>query len=124
MPVSEFQIVIEQEASGVTRVRICGEADARAAPEIQERLSELAREPRQRLLIDLSEATFLDSTALAVLLETDRRLRDWRGRLAVLCPDPAMRELFVLVGHNLIFPVEENERRALRHLGGRRRPSR
>jgi anti-sigma B factor antagonist len=124
MPVSEFQIVIEQETSGVTRARICGEADARAAPEIQERLSELAREPRQRLLIDLSEATFLDSTALAVLLETDRRLRDWRGRLAVFCPDPAMRELFALVGHNLIFPVEETEQRALRHLAGRRWPSR
>ncbi|HET8673019.1 MAG TPA: STAS domain-containing protein [Thermoleophilaceae bacterium] len=121
MPVSEFQIVIEQRTSGVTRVRICGEADIRTAPEIQERLGELAREPRERLLIDLSEATFLDSTALAVLLETDRRLRARRGRLAVLCPDPAMRELFVLVGHNLIFPVEETEHRALRHLTGRRR---
>jgi len=120
MPVSEFQIVIEQETSGVTRVRIYGEADARAAPEIQERLRELAKEPRERLLIDLSEATFLDSTALAVLLETDRRLRERRGRLAVLCPDPAMRELFVLVGHNLIFPVEETEHRAIRHLAGRR----
>jgi anti-sigma B factor antagonist len=121
MPVSEFQIVIEQQSSGITRVRICGEADIRVAPEIQERLDELAKEPRRRLLIDLSEATFLDSTALAVLLETDRRLRERRGRLAVLCPDPGMRELFVLVGHNLIFPVEETERRTLRHLGGRRR---
>ncbi len=120
MPVSEFQIVIEQQDAGITRVRICGEADARAAPEIQERLNELAAEPRRRLLIDLSEATFLDSTALAVLLDTARRLRERRGRLAVLCPNAGMHELFVLVGHNLIFAVEETERRALRHLARRR----
>jgi anti-sigma B factor antagonist len=70
-----------------------------------------------RLLVDLSQATFIDSTGVGVLLGTVRRLRRRRGRLAVLCPHPFMQELFHLLGHNWIFPVEDTMERALTHLG-------
>jgi anti-sigma B factor antagonist len=105
---------------GVTRVRLTGEVDIATAPRLQQTLDELVREGHTRLLIDLSDATFIDSTGLGVLLHTVKQLRRRRGRLAVLCPDRAMRDLFELVGHNLLFPVDDTLEHALAHLRPRR----
>jgi anti-sigma B factor antagonist len=121
MAVTDFRIAVESLDQGIARIRVAGDVDVRAAPDLKERLDGLVQEGHSRLLVDLSEAVFIDSTALGVLLATVRELRKRRGRLAVFCPDPAMHELFELVGHNLIFPVESTFERALRHLGGRRR---
>jgi anti-sigma B factor antagonist len=84
-------------------------------------LEELVREGHTKLLIDLSAVTFIDSTGLGVFLFTFKRVRRGRGRLAVFCPHPVMRELFELVGHNLLFPVEESFDQALAHLRPRGR---
>lgn len=110
--------------AGILRVKLAGELDIAAAPRVQHTLEELIRLGHDKLLIDLSEATFVDSTMLGVLLRAVRRLRRRRGALAVFCPDPAMRGLFELVGHNLIFPVEQSPERALSHLGVRPRSHR
>jgi anti-sigma B factor antagonist len=114
-----FQINVLE--SGVTRVALGGDVDASVASELQESLEDLVHEGHTRLLVDLSDVSFIDSTALGVLLHTVKELRRRRGRLAVLCPDPKMRELFELVGHNLLFPVDESLDEALRHLRPRRR---
>src|SRR5256885_14814784 len=106
---------------GDTRVRLAGEVDIATAPRLQGSLDDLVRDGHTRLLIDLSDATFIDSTGLGVVLRTVKELRRRHGRLAVLCPDPAMRGMFELVGHNLIFPVDERLDHALAHLRPRRR---
>ena len=79
------------------------------------------REGHTRLLIDLSDVSFIDSSGLGVLLTINKQLGGRRGRLAVVCPDPAMRGLFELVGHNLLFAVEETLEPALRYLSPSRR---
>jgi anti-sigma B factor antagonist len=105
----------------VTQVRLAGEVDISGARALQQSLEGLVGEGHTRLLIDLTDVTFIDSTGLGVLLHTVRLLRRRRGRLVVLCPDPTMRGLFELVGHNMIFPVEETLEQALRRLTPSRR---
>jgi anti-sigma B factor antagonist len=94
--------------------------DAAVAAPIQQALANLVREGHTRLLIDLTDVSFIDSTGLGILLHTVKKLRRRRGRLAVACPDPTMRQLFELVGHNLLFPVDETVDQALHHLRERR----
>jgi anti-sigma B factor antagonist len=106
---------------GVTRVRLTGAVDIAVAGELWRSLVKLVRDGHTRLLIDLSEVSFIDSTGLGVLLHTVRQLRPHRGRLAVACPDPTMRRLFELIGHNLLFPVEETLDQAMAQLMPRRR---
>jgi anti-sigma B factor antagonist len=106
---------------GVTHVRLAGEVDAAVTVPIQQALAALVRDGHTRLLIDLTAVTFIDSSGLGILLQTVKKLRRRHGRLAVACPDPAMRQLFELVGHNLLFPVDESVDQAVRHLRDRRR---
>jgi anti-sigma B factor antagonist len=108
----------------VTQVRLAGEVDISGARALQQSLEGLVQEGHTRLLIDLTDVTFIDSTGIGVLLHTVRVLRRKRGRLAVLCPDPTMRGLFELVGHNMIFPVEDTLEHGLRVLTPSRRFSR
>ena len=95
--------------------------DISGARALQQSLDGLVGEGHTRLLIDLTDVSFIDSTGLGVLLHVVRTLRHRRGALAVCCPDPAMRGLFELVGHNMLFPVEETFDGALRRVAPRRR---
>ena len=117
---SNSLIQISSLERGVTHVRLSGEVDAAVAAPIQQALAGLVREGHTRLLIDLTDVSFIDSTGLGILLNTVRKLRRRRGRLAVACPNPMMRQLFELVGHNLLFPVDETVDQALHHLRERR----
>jgi len=116
-----FEIETHELDPSVTHVSLSGEVGLAVAPELQRKLDELIGAEHPRLLVDLTDATFIDSAALQVLLDTARQLRRPRGRFAVLCPDADMRSLFQLVGHNLIFPVDATLDRALAHLVARPR---
>ena len=124
MTAAHFQIEIHGLDHGVTEVGLSGDVDLAVAPELQEKMDALIGERKTRLVINLTDVSFIDSTALGALLHTARHARRRRGRLAVVCPDPAMRGLFELVGLNLIFPVEETLDGALAHLVSRRRLTR
>lgn len=57
-------------------VRLSGELDLYNAPVLREALAAAADLVPERLIIDLGEVAFVDSTALGVLLETRARLTD------------------------------------------------
>lgn len=121
MTTSDPLVRTEPLDRGVTRVRLSGAVDIAVAGELRRSLVKLVRDGHTRLLIDLSDVSFIDSTGLGVLLHTVKQLRPKHGRLAVACPDPTMRRLFELIGHNLLFPVEETLDQAIRQLAPRRR---
>jgi anti-sigma B factor antagonist len=100
---------------------LSGAVDIAVAGELRRELVKLVRDGHTRLLIDLSAVHFIDSTGLGVLLHIVKRLQPQHGRLAVACPDPTMRRLFELIGHNLLFPVDQSVDQALAHLAPRRR---
>ncbi len=55
-------------------VHLVGELDLHNAPEVRTTLLELASEQPERLVIDLAEVDFVDSTALGVLIEARTKL--------------------------------------------------
>jgi anti-sigma B factor antagonist len=118
---TKTQLEIDTLERGVTCVRLSGDVDVARAHELQDSLEALVSDGHNRLLIDLSDVSFIDSTGLGVLLHISKALKRKRGRLAVCCPGESIRELFELVGHNLLFPVEDSREQALRHLAPQRR---
>jgi anti-sigma B factor antagonist len=119
MAISDSLVEISALDSGVTCVRLNGEIDIVVELHLRASLDELIREGHNRLLVDLSDVTFIDSAGLGVLLDTAKQLR--RGRFAVACPNKSMRGMFELVGLNLLFSVDESVDEALHHLTPRRR---
>lgn len=63
-----------------------GELDINTAPDLRTRLREAVEAGTQRLVVDLSSVTFIDSVALAAILHVTRQLQP--GRLAIVsAPD-------------------------------------
>jgi anti-sigma B factor antagonist len=84
---SGSQIEISALAGGVTRVSLAGEVDLTVTPRVELALHDVMGKGNTRLVVDLTDATFIDSTLLGLLIETFRRLQRRRGRLVVLCPN-------------------------------------
>lgn len=63
-----------ERQNGAVVVHLVGELDLYNAPEVRSALLDLTSEQPERLVIDLGEVDFVDSTALGVLIEVRTRL--------------------------------------------------
>jgi anti-sigma B factor antagonist len=74
-----------------------GEIDFAVSPQLRERLAAHVDAGRRRLLLDLSTVTFIDSTAIGVLMGAEMRVRELDGgSLALVCGDENRRVLRIL----------------------------
>ena len=82
---SEREPLREQPVREVLRrgddvvVRLAGELDLYNAPVLREALRAAVEQPPRRIVVDLADVAFVDSTALGVLLETRGLLADREG---------------------------------------------
>jgi anti-sigma B factor antagonist len=104
-PGLEFVISSRRLADGTFVVAAGGEVDLYRAPELERALAGPLAEGATQLVVDLSEATFVDSTALHVLLRAARQLDREAGELIVVVPDPNVRKVFEITGVGRFFSV-------------------
>jgi len=104
-PGLEFVISSRRLASGRFVVAADGEVDLYTAPELERALAGPLAEGATQLVVDLSEATFVDSTALHVFLRAARQLDREAGELIVVVPDPNVRKVFEITGVGRFFSV-------------------
>jgi anti-sigma B factor antagonist len=91
--------VTERDAAGVRVIAVAGELDIATAPELCARLDSSRAVHRPRLLVDLSDVTFCDSTGLRALLGAASEVRAHGGRFAMVCPAPGdVARLLEIVG--------------------------
>lgn len=107
--------ISERELGGeVLVVELQGEGDLIAAPELRRHIDDAIGRGATKLILDLSSATFIDSTALGILVGALKRLRPRGGRIAVLCPDPAIRHVSRSPASTGCCPWSQRSRRRLR----------
>jgi anti-sigma B factor antagonist len=91
----DFSIFDVAADDDTTVVNVAGEIDMDTGPAFQDGLLRAIGAGRGGLIVDLSQATFLDSSALTSLVNAfDRLRRQGGGKLAIVASDPRMRALF------------------------------
>jgi len=85
-----------RQVTGATVVVVRGELDVLTAPELTTWLDDLVRRGRGDIVIDLSEAGFIDSLGLHTLLNLQRRLSRRSRALAVVCGEGPVRHAIEL----------------------------
>jgi anti-sigma B factor antagonist len=102
----------EDPVAGIARndgsiiVSLAGELDLYNAHEVREALLECCAEAPQRLVVDLSAVTFIDSTALGVLIEARTKLANRRGFL-LAAPGLETRRALEVSGLDRHFAVHD-----------------
>lgn len=94
---NRFAVALDSDPHGV-RVRLTGELDLASAPELDRLLSELAGDGHDRVLIDLSDLEFMDSTGLAVIVRAHRDAAANGHHVALRRGSPQVQRLFEITG--------------------------
>ena len=97
-------------------IELGGEIDLYTAPEFKERMVELIDGGKKQIVVDLSAATFIDSTTLGVLVGGVKRLRPSGGALALVCTDQNITKIFEITGLDRVFPIHATREEALSSL--------
>ena len=100
-----------------------GEIDLFTAPELKQVLAESIEAGRVRIIVDLTETTFLDSTALGVLIGAVKRLRSRDGALAIVNVDENIAKTFEITGLDQIFTIRASRAEALAALDEEEAPT-
>ncbi len=88
---------------------LAGEVDMTNAALVREELSSAVPTQAQALVIDLTEARYLDSAAIEVLFELSRRLVRRRQQLRLVVPRRSpLRRLFTLIDLGSVAPVHDS----------------
>ncbi len=90
-----------------------GEIDLFTAPELKQVLAESIEAGRVRIIVDLTDTTFLDSTALGVLIGAVKRLRSRDGALAIVNVDENISKTFEITGLDQIFTIVPTREEAI-----------
>lgn len=88
-------------------VRLTGELDLYNVPLVREALLAATAERPQRLVVDLGDVSFLDSTALGLLVEARTRLERPEG-FVLAAPGPEARRTLEVSGLDRHFVVVES----------------
>ncbi len=108
-----FHISDEEIDADTQVIELGGEIDLYTAPEFKERMVELIEDGKKRIVVDLSKATFIDSTTLGVLVGGVKRLRPADGSLALVCTDQNITKIFEITGLDRVFPIHASRDEAL-----------
>jgi anti-sigma B factor antagonist len=113
-----FSVIDRGASAGTHVVAVEGELDIATAPRLKRVLSS-ALDGTSRLVVDLSRVSFIDSTALGVLVGIQRRLRSMPGgRMALVCTRPNVCGIFELAGLEGAFPMFADVDAAKAHVTG------
>jgi anti-sigma B factor antagonist len=105
--VARLAFSVKREELGGRRyaVALAGEVDMQTAPEFERELLATIEQGARELVIDLTSASFIDSSFVHVLLDGQRRLRSCGGRLSIVCGDRNLVRVFEITGLDRIFSI-------------------
>lgn len=82
-----------------------GEIDLHVSPRISLLLNEMIARKPERLVVDLSKVTYLDSSGLAVLIEAMQNVEKDGGKFAIVGMQETVRSIFEIARLDQIFRI-------------------
>ena len=110
-----FAIVEQRPDERTAVISIAGELDLATAPQLKWRLVDAIEAGLGAIVVDLGDVTFMDSTALGVLVGVRRGL-DAGARLAIVCTHPGVLNIFQIAGLDGAFDMFATRDEALAHV--------
>ena len=108
-----MQISIREE-QGVCVLQTAGDLDAAKAPELGQVLDKAINDGKKKIVVDLGDTRFVDSSGLAALVRGFKRARAASGNLALAHLQPAVLKVFELTRLDKAFDIFPDANEAVR----------
>jgi anti-sigma B factor antagonist len=109
--------VAKQDRDGVLVVSPRGEIDVYTAPELKEQAASAIEEGADRVVIDMSDVDFMDSSGLGVLVSLLKRVREAGGSIRLVIPDERILKIFRITALDEVFDIDPRLEDALALMG-------
>lgn len=110
---SSFYVSDYATQGDVCVVRVGGYVDFDVAPRLKQSIVHRIERGDRLIVVDLSEAGFIDSTAIGVLVGALKRLSETGGALAVVSDNHNVRGIFEIVGLESVISLHHSLDHAL-----------
>jgi anti-sigma B factor antagonist len=107
-----MQIDIE-EKSGISIFRMAGDIDINSSPEVKKSFDRAVSEKKEKIVINLKDVGYVDSSGLATLVEVLKNLRTYGGKLKLSNLSPKVMGLFEITKLDKLFDIVDEEDKAL-----------
>lgn len=115
-----YRVDVDRLSSTAAIVAVLGDADLYSAPDLRDRLDTLISEGVHRIVLDLSQTTFIDSMALGVFLGAKKRLAALGGELDVVVSSSDIRRIFEITMLDRVFDLHSSRAEAIPGADGAR----
>jgi anti-sigma B factor antagonist len=112
----DFGIKTEELGDHACLIALSGEVDLYTAPDFKQELLDAISRGAKQVIVDFSETTFIDSTALGVLVGGVKRLRMNEAQLAIVCSERNIVKVFEVTGLDRVFRIYSNRVEAVEQL--------
>lgn len=108
----DFQFDVEQHGEAAV-VKLAGSIHMNVCERLQTELLKLIDRPTRKVVLDLSQLTFICSLGLGALVAAHLRSRHHRGAVRLVAPEPSIRNLLEITKLVKIFPPYDSVEVAL-----------
>jgi anti-sigma B factor antagonist len=115
----QFHVELLKADARTAVVVLEGEVDIYSAPQFKEALLGGIDEGARSIVVDLSKVSFIDSTALGVLVSGAKRVRPYSGSVDIVCCDENIARIFEITGLDRVFGIFPSRSEALRTAAAR-----
>jgi anti-anti-sigma factor len=110
---ASFALREEAPDNGTFVIAVAGEADMSTAVRFNESFFSAVRSGTKRVVADLSDVTFIDTTMLNALVVGHRRMSRDHGEFAVVCDGARVERILEITGLGQILDVFRSREDAL-----------
>ena len=114
-----MNFLIEEQSIRITTIQLEGRVDAFNAPQLRQDVNDLLSEGVNRIVFDLSQVSFFDSAAMAVLVNTLKRARGEGGDVKLVLPEAETGQRIIkLTKFDRVFDMYDSVLQAQQSFGG------
>ncbi|MBD3295906.1 MAG: anti-sigma factor antagonist [Candidatus Omnitrophica bacterium] len=107
-----MQISVE-EKNGVSIFRVNGDIDINSSPDVKKSFDEAIRNKKDKIVINLSEVNYVDSSGLATLVEILKNIRPFGGKMKITNLSSKVKGLFEITKLDKLFDLSDEENDAV-----------
>jgi anti-sigma B factor antagonist len=108
------EVQIEEAGPDLAILVVGGEVDFEVSPQLKARMTRAIKDGRRRIVLDLSDVTFIDSTAIGVVAGAVEKLDEaGGGSLAIVCTHEKVMQIFEITGLDSVITVHSSREEAL-----------
>ena len=104
------------DLGGIKLVTVHGDIDVYSSPKVKDALYEIIDKEAYRIVINLEDIRYIDSTGLGVLIGALKKVKGSEGNITIVCSNPQIKKVFTITGLVKIFGIYPNNDEAVNAL--------